>query len=236
MPLVPLPGLQRADHRPEQEDEHRHPEQDEQPERDRGGEEDHRDDDVRDDRAREPRRDVVRAAGPHRVVRDGGDDLARREPAADRRAGAGGVVRDELREAEGRLEPVEDGVPVPHDAGDGLRVPRPRRTSTQAASVELSSATIPSIAWPIANGMNACATIQRTPNTTPGDERRHLVPADPEQQPNGRARVRDAGIGDGELDHAAARVVVGMRRSGTASRVPILATCTRRGRPRAARG
>ena len=55
------------------------------------------------------------------------------------------------------------------------------------------------------------------PEDDAGDERRHLVTAHRDQQPNGRARVRDAGVGDGELDHAAARVVVGMRRSGTAS-------------------
>ena len=55
----------------------------------------------------EPRGDVERAARAHRVVRDRRDDLAGREPAADRRPRAGGVVRDDLREPERRLEPVD---------------------------------------------------------------------------------------------------------------------------------
>ena len=82
-----------------------------------------RDDDVGDDRAREARGDVEGAAGAHRVVRDGGDDLAGRERPAHRGAGARRVVGDELGEPERGLQPVEDGVAVPHHACERLHQP-----------------------------------------------------------------------------------------------------------------
>ena len=104
----------------EQQHEHRHADQHDQPEHDRRRDEDHADDDVGDDRAREARRDVVGAARAHRVVRDGGDDLAGRERPAHGRAGPGRVVRDELREPERGLEPVEDRVAMPHHPCKGL--------------------------------------------------------------------------------------------------------------------
>ena len=77
----------------------------------------------------EARGDVEGAARAHRVVRDRGDDLARRELRAHRRPRARRVVRDDLGEPERGLEPVEDGEAVPHDAGERLdRGRAPSRT------------------------------------------------------------------------------------------------------------
>ena len=125
--LHSLTRLERLDHEAHQQDEHGHAEQDDEPERDGRGEQDDRDDDVRDERARQPRGDVEGAACPHRVVRDGGDDLARRVPLLDRRAGARGVVRDDLGHPERRLQPVGDGEAVSHHARGGRRRAEPEQ-------------------------------------------------------------------------------------------------------------
>ena len=121
LPLLGLPSLERLDDRPHQKDEHGHADEDDEAERHRRGEQDDRDDDVRDDRPGEPRGDVERPAGAHRVVRDRRHDLAGRVLLLDRMPGAGGVVRDDLRHSERGLEPVRDRETVPHDSCHGRR-------------------------------------------------------------------------------------------------------------------
>ena len=131
-------------------------------------EQDEGDDEVGHDRAREPRRDVKRAARAHRVVRNRRDDLARREAAPHRRPRARRVVGDDLRHAEGGLEPVEDGVTVAHDSRprlDGSETEQ-REPARRARDCRCSRSRS-SIAWPIAKSISAWATIHRMPKETP---------------------------------------------------------------------
>jgi hypothetical protein len=121
------------------------------------------------------------------------------------------VVRHELGEAEGGLEPVRDGVPVPHHARNGLRDAEAEEHEhpDHERRVVVRDDRIDRLAD--RERHERLGDHPEHAEEDPRDERRHLVPADPEQQPNGRARVRDAGIGDREADHAAARAVVDMR-------------------------
>ena len=122
------------------------------------------------------------------------------------------MVCDELCHPERGLEPVEDGVAVPHHAGGGLcRAEPEQRRASRSASAWLSFSTIPSwIARPIANGISAWATIQSTPNSTPRKRVPRWLPADPDEQAGRRARVGVTGVGDRQLNgpkecHAKAR-------------------------------
>ena len=125
--LVALARLQRLDDQAEQEDEDGHAEQHEQAEQNRRREQDERDDDAGDDGAREPRGDVEGTTRPHSVVRDRGDDLTRRKARTHGGARASRVVGDDLCQPERRLEPVEDGEAVAHDATEGLHEPEAKQ-------------------------------------------------------------------------------------------------------------
>jgi hypothetical protein len=205
VPLLALPLLERLDHKGEQEHEHRHAQQHDQAEHDGRGQQDDCDDHVRDDRPREPRRDVERAARAHRVVRHGGDDLAGRELAADGRPRASRVVRDDLGEPERGLEPVEDREPVPHDPGRSLRRPEPQqpeRPERERPVVVLDDPVLDRP--PDRERHQRLSEHPEDAEADPGEQRRNLLPADPEQQVRGRPRVGYARVADGQANAAGA--------------------------------
>jgi len=118
--LVTLPGLQGPNHERKAHHQHGHAEQHHEPEHERGSQEHGGDDEVGGDRAREARRDVEGASGPHRVVRDRRDDLTGRQFRPHRGTAPRRMVRDDLEHPEGRLQPVADGRTVTQHPGYGL--------------------------------------------------------------------------------------------------------------------
>ena len=130
--LLPLARLERPDHEREGRHEDGDTEQDDEAEQRRRREQHRGDDEVGGDRAGEPRGDVEGAAGPKRVVRDGRDDLTRRQPRSDRGPGQRGVVRDDLDHPVARLEPVADRDAVPERAGDRLDDTEPEESGRPA--------------------------------------------------------------------------------------------------------
>ena len=103
-----LTALQRGDQECEDGDDERQSDDDEHAERDRGPHEDDRDAGVGRDPTDEPTRDREQLAGPQRVGRHRGDDLARREHVGHRVAGPRDVVPDQLGRRERAAEPVLD--------------------------------------------------------------------------------------------------------------------------------
>ena len=200
--LLALALLQRLDHDAERERQHRHAEQDEQPELRRGREQDDRDDDVRDDAAGEPRQDVEGAAGPQRVVRHDGDDLARRQLAAHRVARVRHVMADDLGEPEGRLQPVLHRVAMAHHARGGLDDAEHREQDAEPGErvvVAVDDSLLDRLADRVRH-----QRLRDHPDDPEGDrdrERPLLVPTDPDEQPERRAGVRSPRIGDREIDH-----------------------------------
>ena len=197
-----LARLERLDHEAHQQDEHGHAEQDDEPEHDGGGEQDDRDDDVRDDRAGEPSGDVEGAARAHGVVRDGGDDLARRVTLLDRRAGARGVVRDDLGHPEGGLQPVGDREAVSHHARGGRRRAEPeqdQRPLHEGLVVAVDDAVLDRLA-----DRGGHERLRDHPDHAEEDASEQglpLEPRDPEEETQRRPGVRVAGVGEGKLDH-----------------------------------
>ena len=114
----------------------RYADQHDQAERDRGLQQDHRDDDERDDRAGEAGGDVHHLADVGEVVGADRDDLAGRDLARQGAAEAGRLAGDELDDAVRRDQPVGDREPVPHDAGGRLHQAdrRTARRPTRAAA------------------------------------------------------------------------------------------------------
>ena len=203
--LLPLPALtllQRLDHDAERERQDRHPDEDEQPELRRGREQDHRHDDVGDDPAAEARHDVECAARPERVVRDGGDDLSRRDLAAERVAGARRVVADDLDQPVRRLQPVLHRVAVPHDPRQ--RLDHPEDGEEGAEPYEL---VVLSLHDPLLDRLADRVRHQRLrdhPDDPEEDRDREggeLVARDPEEEAHGRPGVRPPRIGDRKVDH-----------------------------------
>ena len=118
--------------------------------------------------------------------------------------GAGGVVRDDLRDPEGGLQPVEDGEAVPHHARGRLRRAEPEQDQRPAARARgCRSSTMPVLDRP-ADRERASAPARPS---RPRRRRRlrarvvPLVPPDPEEQTQRRPGVRVAGVGEGKLDH-----------------------------------
>ena len=218
--LLALALLQRPDHDAERERQHRHAEQDEQPELRRGGEQDDRDDDVRDDAAGEPRQDVEGAAGPQRVVRHDRDDLARRQLAAHRVARVRHVMAHDLGEPEGRLQPVLHRVAMPHHARSGLD-----DAEHGEQDAEPGQRIVVAVDDSLLDRLPDRVRHQRLrdhpddPERDRDRERPLLVPADPEEQPEGRAGVRSPRIGDREIDHGCASTA-GLPTAAPPPRVP----------------
>jgi hypothetical protein len=193
--------LKRLDDRAEPEYEHRHADQHDQPEDDRRRDEDRAHDDVGDERPCETRRDVERAARSHRVIRDGGDDLTGREGAADRRPGPGRVVRDELGQAKRRLQPVEDRVAVAHHAGERLHQAEHEQRQRPDGKVAVRALDDPELDRAAdRKGHQRLGEHPPDPEEDPERERALLVASDPQQEPQRRARVGRAGVGDRYLD------------------------------------
>ena len=144
--------------------------------------------------------DLECATGPHCVVRDGRDDLSGRELRADRRSRAGDVVRDELRHPEGGLDPVEDCHAVPHDTGGGLCRSEPEqdeRPDRERVIVLLDDPELDR-----ATDREWDQRLRDHPEHAeqhPREEGAALLPADPDEQAGGRARVGVAGVGDRQL-------------------------------------
>ena len=199
--LLALARLQRLDHKREQRHQHGNPDQDHEPERHRRGEQDERDDDVGDDRSEQACGDLERSPGAHRVVRDGRDDLSCRELRADRRPGAGDVVRDELRHAEGCLDPVEDGHAVSHHAG--CRLCRTESEQDERPDGERVIVLLDDPELDRSTDRERDQRLRDHPEHAeqhPHEEGAALLPADPDEQAGGRARIRVTGVGDRQLN------------------------------------
>ena len=209
--LLALARLQRLDHEGEQPDEHRDADEHDEPECDRRREQDEGDDDVRDERSGQAGGDLECPTGAHRVVRDGRHDLAGRELRADRRPRPSDVVRDELRHPEGGLNPVEDGHAVPHDAGRSLRRAQSEQDERPGGERGVVLLDDPELDRPSDRERDQrLGDHPEHAEQHPRQEGAALLPADPDEQAGGRARVRVTGVGDRQLNgpkecHAEAR-------------------------------
>ena len=221
LPLLALARLERPDHRRKARDEDRHPDQDDDAEQRRRREQHRRDDEVRGDRTCEPRRDVERAAGPERVVRDGRDHLAGGQAPADRRPGERGVVRDDLDHPVARLQPVADRDAVAQRAGDRLDDAEPEeggRPRDERLGVTGRDALVDRAAEHPRQ-----QRLREHPDDPEGHaecERPGLMAPDPEQEPRRRTRVGRARIGEGELPHRRASVCAAPAKSAMMSPWP----------------
>ena len=138
-----------------------------------------------------PRGDVEGAADVQGVVGGGGDDLAGRQPAADRDADLCAVPAEELHRAERRAAASWR----PRCGGAGRRTPpgpwpEPRTTSDQlAAAREVLRRRRPRCRpRPIARGTRACATIQIDAEDDADEQGAPLLPAGPQQEAAGDRR------------------------------------------------
>jgi hypothetical protein len=129
-------------------------------------------------------------------------------PRADGGAGSGGVVRDDLREAERGEQPVPDREPVPHHARNGLRC-----TEAEQDQGPLSERGVVAFDDPFLDRAADRERHQglrqhpRDAEADAGEQRRNLVPTDPDEQPNGRPRVRRAGVAKRKLDQGSVRSI-----------------------------
>ena len=113
-------ALQRAEDRGDAEHQQRDADEHDEAERDRGLQQDHRDEDEGHDRAGEAGGDVHDLADVGEVVGADGDHLAGRDLARQGAAEAGRLAGDELDDAVRRDQPVRHREPVAHDAGGRL--------------------------------------------------------------------------------------------------------------------
>ena len=109
---------------------------------------------------------------------------------------------DDLREAERRAKPVPDREPVPHHARDRLSR---RRGRAGSASTERARRCRSRRSPPGSRGRSRTASAPAPASTRCRSRRRassvgDLVPADPDEQPNRRPRVRRAGVAKRKLD------------------------------------
>ena len=111
------------------------------------------------------------------------------------------MVRDELREPERGLEPVEDREAMPHHPREGLHQAERQQRERPDREVAVRALDDPEL--------DRAADRERhqrlgehppDPEEDPERERALLVLADPDEQPHRRARVGRAGVGDGYLD------------------------------------
>ena len=117
---------------------------------------------------------------------------------ADRRPGARDVVCDDLRHPERRLEPVEDREPVSQHAAHGLRQTEAEQDQRPERELPLSMSSDPVL--------DRAADRERHQGLGQHPERRRrarpkpsvaqLLPSDPDEQADRRARVGDARVRD----------------------------------------
>ena len=185
-----------------------------------------------DDRAGQPRGDVERAAGAHRVVRDRGDDLARRELAADRRG---------LRGRRGARRPARAGTRPAASSRRRIGVasrPRPpasRRGRAGRASRRRAPGCRARRSRPGSRGRSRTASAP-----APASRRRRRARPRPACGPGAvrprpaaarASACRDSWIGDRKPDHGVLLRTDGeefcsMRRRGTRPRPLIVATAS----------
>ena len=127
------------------------------------------------------------------------------------------MVRHDLRHAERRLQPVEDGEPVPHHARECLR--RAQREQGQRPDGECTVVVVDDPALDGAADRERHERLRDHPEHAeahPEKQGDALLPPDPDQKPRGRARIGVAGVGDRQFDrqrksHAEAREAPALR-------------------------
>jgi len=203
--LVGLAALQRPDDEGQQRHEDGDAHEDHEPERLGGPQQDDGDDDVAGDGGDEAGEDVVQATEAHRVRGDRGHHVAGRGAARERLPGLGAVPADELDAPEGSAQPVRDGVPVAHRAGqgaDGGEADQDAAPGEQRRAVARDH--------PV-HGLAEGGRDQRLAHhpddgEAGGDgEGVQLSPPHPAQESQGAAQVRGAGMLVGEAAHRGPR-------------------------------
>jgi hypothetical protein len=116
------------------------------------------------------------------------------------------VVRDDLREAERGEQPVPDREPVPHHARNGLS--RAQTEQDQSPPSERGVVAFDDPLLDRAADRERHQSLRQHPRDAEadaGEQRRDLVLADPDEQPNRRPRVRRAGVAKRKLDQGSVR-------------------------------
>ena len=119
-------------------------------------------------------------------------------------------MRHDLNHAEGGLEPVADGRPVPRHAGHGLDRPQRQQHACpgqQRAVVARDQAVVDRTAEGV--GQQRLGEHPDGSEDHPECERAELLPPDPEQKAGRGAGVRASGIGEGEQLHRRFTVLIG---------------------------